>query len=168
MFSNARHFLSQCNTRLRLLYLRSITRKCYYVFMKLPGNQFRILYFVPDSVSYKDFSKAAKDFSMQQWCSSLLCSVNIFPKYIILAVQLEKKQLCEETTLPFLGRLPIPRISCLIVNKCRCVKKMESTSTWNERNITEANICCKIGLNYVGESSRKSSVKQCPWNLVFM
>ena len=43
MFSNARHVLSQCNTRLRLLYLRSITRKCYDVFMKLPGNHFRIL-----------------------------------------------------------------------------------------------------------------------------
>ena len=27
----------------------------------------------------------------------------------------------EVTTLPFLGRLPIARISCLIVNKCRCV-----------------------------------------------
>ena len=29
--SNARHVLSQCNTRLRLLYLRSVARKCYYV-----------------------------------------------------------------------------------------------------------------------------------------
>ena len=38
--------------------------------------------------------------------------------------------------------------------------KNESTSIWNERNIKET--CCKIGLNYVGESSRKSSVKQCP------
>ena len=37
------------------------------------------------------------------------------------AVQLKKEQLCEATTLPFLGRLPIARISCLIVNKCRCV-----------------------------------------------
>ena len=27
---------------------------------------------------------------------------------------------------------------------------------------------CKLGLNYVGESSRKSSVKQCPSNLVVM
>ena len=50
MLSNARRVLLQCNTRLRLLYLRSITRKCDYVFMKLPGNHFRILHFVPDSV----------------------------------------------------------------------------------------------------------------------
>ena len=35
--------------------------------------------------------------------------------------------------------------------------KMESTSTWNERNIRQT--CCKIGLTYVGESSSKSSVK---------
>ena len=45
MFLNARRVLSQCNTRLRLLYLRSITRKCDYVFMKLLRNQFRILHF---------------------------------------------------------------------------------------------------------------------------
>ena len=31
----------------------------------------------------------------------------------------EKKQLCKATTLPFLGRLPIARVSCLIVNKCK-------------------------------------------------
>ena len=30
---------------------------------------------------------------------SLLCSVNLFPKCLILAVQLKKKQLCEATTL---------------------------------------------------------------------
>ena len=31
MLSNTRHVLSQCNTRLRLLYFRSVARQCYYV-----------------------------------------------------------------------------------------------------------------------------------------
>ena len=30
------------------------------------------------------------------------------------------------------------------------------------KEISLRQTCCKIGLNYVGESSRKSSVKQCP------
>ena len=89
MSSNAHHVLSQCMTRLRLLYSRSITRKCY-VFMKLLGNYFRILHFALDSVCLEGFLKSSEGFYPTSMLCSLLCSVNLFPKYFILAVQLKK------------------------------------------------------------------------------
>ena len=49
----------------------------------------------------------------------------------------KKNQLCEVTTLPFQGRLPIARISCLIVNKCRCKNGKQINL---KRNKYQANI----------------------------
>ena len=129
-----------------------------FFWLRLPGNHFRILHFVPDSVCYRRRSQKRRRIlaCFNSVFTLMVCESN--SKIFNFSPTAEKKkQLCEATKLPFLGRLSLARISCLIVNKCRCVWKMESTSTWNERNIWQT--CCKIGLNYVGESSRKSSVK---------
>ena len=138
MFSNAGRVLSQYNTRLRLLYLRSITRKCYNVFYKTARKLFQNLTLCSGSSLLEGFLKSSG--GCFNGVFTLMFCESISKIFNFCRTAKTKKQLCKATTLPFLGRLPIPLFSCLIVNKCRCVKKTESTSTWNERNITEANM----------------------------
>ena len=115
MFSNARRrILSKCNTWLRLLYLRSIKRKFDYVFMKLLGNHLTLC---------TGFSLLVGFLTEQR--RILACFNGVFALMFCESIskifnfsrtaEKKKKQLCEATTRPFLGGLPIARISCLIV-----------------------------------------------------
>ena len=87
---------------------------CFY---ETAGKSFQKLTLSTGFSLLEGFLESSEGCQHASMVCSLLCSVNLFPKYLILAVQLRKKQLCEATTLPFQGRLPIAPISCLIVNK---------------------------------------------------
>ena len=91
---------------------------------------------------------------MPSMVCSLLCSVNLFPKYLILAVQLKKK-----TTATM--RSDNAAVSGSIAARSNFMsdcKQMKVRLKMERRyiNLKRKNIrqtCFKIGLNYVGESS---------------
>ena len=91
---------------------------------------------------------------------SLICSVNLFPKYLILAVQLKTKKSTMRSDNPAVSG-SIADGSNFMSDCNQMQVRLENGKYINlERKKYQANML-QNGLNYVGESSRKSSVKQC-------
>ena len=94
---------------------------------------------------------------------SFLCSLHLFPKYLILAVQLKKKSTMRSDNPAVSGSIA-DRSNFMSDCKQMQVRLKNGKYINLERKKYQANMLQngQNGLNYVGESSRKSSVKQCP------